>query len=48
MLQLPGSTAIGAVLSGPAAVMGAMRSWTVRPERVVLRPGALPLRWQDG
>jgi uncharacterized protein len=45
LLQLTGEAEI--VLSDPeiAAFAGAERLWTFRPHRVVLRRGALPLRW---
>lgn len=46
-LQLSGKVAL--VLDGPqvAAFNGAERLWRVVPEKVVLRKGALPMRWTD-
>jgi predicted pyridoxine 5'-phosphate oxidase superfamily flavin-nucleotide-binding protein len=46
VLQLTGWVTIGAALPDPAAVQS-RRPWTVRPERIVLQPGALLLRRQD-
>lgn len=45
LLQMTGDAEV--VLSSPeiAAFQGAERLWTFRPRRVVLRRGALPLRW---
>jgi ferredoxin-NADP reductase/predicted pyridoxine 5'-phosphate oxidase superfamily flavin-nucleotide-binding protein len=45
MLQIAGRTEV--ILDSPeiAAFEGAERLWRVMPEKVVLRPDALPLRW---
>ncbi|AWN49453.1 FAD-binding oxidoreductase [Methylobacterium terrae] len=45
LLQVTGEA--GVILDSPeiAAFRGAERLWTLRPRRVVRRPGALPLRW---
>lgn len=45
MLQLTGTVEI--ILDAPeiAAFEGAERLWRVKPQKVVLRPDALPLRW---
>ncbi len=45
VLQLTGSVEV--ILDSPeiAAFEGAERLWRVKPEKVVLRPDALPLRW---
>lgn len=46
LLQMTGEARV--LLDAPetAAFAGAERLWTFRPRRVVLRPDALPLRWQ--
>jgi hypothetical protein len=47
VLQISGDGEV--VLEGPeiAAFQGAERLFRVRPRRIVLRPGALPLRWDS-
>jgi ferredoxin-NADP reductase/predicted pyridoxine 5'-phosphate oxidase superfamily flavin-nucleotide-binding protein len=47
LLQMTGRAEL--ILEGPeiAAFQGAERLWRFKPQRVVRRPGALPLRWID-
>ena len=47
VLQLTGSATIQEDVSGQAAAMPSKRSWTLRPERIVLRRDGAPLRWRD-
>lgn len=46
MLQLTGAVEVILDSTEIAAFEGAERLWTVKPDRVVLRPDALPLRWR--
>ncbi|MFB4394028.1 MULTISPECIES: pyridoxamine 5'-phosphate oxidase family protein [unclassified Pseudomonas] len=47
LLQITGSTEV--LMDDPEtqAFVGAERMWRLRPQRVIRRPGGLPLRWVD-
>lgn len=46
-LQIAGAATVITDIAQIEAFEGAQRFWTFRPSRVILRKGALPLRWQQ-
>lgn len=46
-LQIAGAATVITDMAQIEAFVGAQRFWTFRPSRVILRKGALPLRWQQ-